>query len=98
MEHPSAQPGPDEADEVVRHDYGGWISGPCLGTKAANALAAEHAALTRLAAQYPDWTVWRRGDGRWIGECRPTETSFRYLTAPTAAELEARIEAECTPS
>ncbi len=53
-QHPKPQ---QPREVVVRQDAGGWISGPCLGTPEAQALEAEHAALTRIADGRPAWHI-----------------------------------------
>jgi hypothetical protein len=80
----------DQPDPNVRHDIGGWISGPSLDEPLPDP-DEEDELEAMLRAAGADWQIsrplglwgalWRSDDGR----------HTRYLVAPTAAELAEKI-------
>ena len=77
-------PTDDDPDPNVRHDIGGWISGPCLDEPLPGPLTpyAARWAIEVHPAGLAVWTATR---------VRGTET--RCIVAPGAAELAAKLEA-----
>lgn len=90
MNHPTG----DNPDPNVRHDVGGWISGPCLPPGETGETPAEF--LDRLRAGHPAWTISAHpaGLGLWTAEHRSEDgRSIHYVVCHSGQELAGRLDA-----
>jgi hypothetical protein len=95
MKNHPAQPRPGE---VIRHDAGGWISGPSITTEYVAAESVRpgdkilYGALVAEVAAWPVAASWREGGQQMHGveiECRDVSgTGLLYLYRPRHHELE----------